>query len=906
MQQKLEQLLSKQLCAYQTIRCKLGTKIPATKNGFKDAQQNDVLNLVGAGYNVGLACEASNLIAIDCDYDVARGYDGESTLRGLESKLGKLPQTLTQTTPRGGKHYIFSAKGIVNPIGKLSKDIDIKYRGYLMIWPSTVNGVQYQFTDGIEGGCFQIAELPQKWLDKINQPRYTGNSGQTQIYDNIEVEEMFNGCAFLQHCRDDATTLSEPEWFTMITVLAPITGSDDLIHQLSSPYSKYTCKETQQKIDQARRFGKSRNCAYISRNFGCCENCKYNNVKENNPINLGTQKSNNKSVKEFLFKNSSKLANCTFLNSVEIEYSDDDFVTPKKKTFLIEAKNKIYQIELRKGKKIQVKQIADFVVKTIENCKEIKNLLCKKEVVTSYYEATLVNSDNIEVTIKFNGDAKCDQKKFESALNQATNGFNINMNKTNFKEFISKFFNIKNAKKICCYSNPGLLTNRRFLYQNALIDNEKVYNADSNGYIKLEDNTYIKLSDDVQIAPILTTTTRSAKQVTKELIDNIKECWADNAIYPLVSLGYMAMSIYFPKFKSKGVPTLILFGETSTGKSTIAKVGSAIYGLPPSSLHSGGSTIRSWEYYLSHYNGMCVCIDDVKGTTLTHPNFTEIIKSLYQAQERSRMKNYGQTTDIISICSPLICSTNEKLPNLKEVRNRLNIVEMFGNIFNSDKFKYHESNSDKLKELSIILPELLKVEAKDVEGIYNNMLEFLEKNCKTSQRRVVTNLAYAFTGLQLLFKIAEIEINSMQTEILVFAQKQLQEYDKIEDVVDKVLAEIPILFNLGKLQKDVYFRIETEHNENVVYFHSKTLIAKLNECNYHDKSKYIDLSMFNAYFKTHKRFRKEKTYRFRTNETGNFSRSCKAIGFNIDGLDDYSVLYGIKDYEPGVSINIPF
>lgn len=630
-------------------------------------------------------------------------------------------------------------------------------------------------------------------------------------------------------------------------------------------------------------------------------------IKINNPIAIGIEKANNKSLEEFFKKNSKSLAHCTFLNSVELEVSDNT-ILPNEKTFLIDYNSKIYQIECLKKKntKILIKMVANFVIKGIEDITEINNLLFKKPSSISYYNATLINSDGLEITIKLDGDAKCDLKKFESTINQATNGFNINMNKNTFKEFVSKYLNIKKAKKIRCYSNPGLLTNKQFLYKNAVFANGTIYNADSEGYIKLEDNTYIKLSDDVQIVPILTTTTRSAKQVTKELIDNIKECWADNAIYPLESLGHMAMSIYYPLFKSKGVPTLILFGETSTGKSTIAKVGSAIYGLPPSSLHSGGSTIRSWEYYLSHYNGMCICIDDVKGTTLTNSNFTEIIKSLYQAQERSRMKNYGQTADIISICSPLICSTNEKLPNLKEVRNRLNIVEMFGNIFNPDKFKYHENNIDMLKELSIILPELLRFEVKSVEEIYDNAVEFLEKNCKTSQRRVVANLAYAYTGLQLLFKIAEIEIDSIQDKLLEFARKQFQEYDEIEDAVDKVLAEIPVQFNLGKLQKDVHFRIETEHNENVVYFHSKTLIAKLNECNYHDKSKYIDISMFNAYSKTHKRFRKEKTYRFRTNETGNFSRSCKAIGFNIDGLDDYSVLYGIKDYEPGVSINIPF
>ena len=112
MQQKLEQLLSEQLYTYQPIPCKLGKKMPATPNGFKDAKQYYVLDLAKDGYNVGLACETSNLIAIDCDYDPLRGYDGEATLRMFEAKYGKLPHTLTQTTSRGESTISSVAMGL--------------------------------------------------------------------------------------------------------------------------------------------------------------------------------------------------------------------------------------------------------------------------------------------------------------------------------------------------------------------------------------------------------------------------------------------------------------------------------------------------------------------------------------------------------------------------------------------------------------------------------------------------------------------------------------------------------------------------------------------------------------------------------------------------------------------------
>ena len=211
---------------YATFPCKQNTKIPATTRGFKDAQFNqDVLEFERLGYNVGLALEPSNLIAIDCDVDRSKGYNGLETLAKLEEKLGKLPTTLTQETPRGGKHFIFSSSGIINPIGKIGKDID---------------------------------PLEHK------------------IYKNIDIERLFNNCAFLRYCRDNAEVLPEPEWFSMVGILAQIEDSDALIHTLSEPYPKYSYPETQNKIDNARKFGHPQSCHYISASYPeICGNCNY-------------------------------------------------------------------------------------------------------------------------------------------------------------------------------------------------------------------------------------------------------------------------------------------------------------------------------------------------------------------------------------------------------------------------------------------------------------------------------------------------------------------------------------------------------------------------------------------------------------------------------------------------------
>ncbi len=56
-------------------------------------------------------------------------------------------------------------------------------------------------------------------------------------------------CLFIQHCKKNAKTLSEPDWYAMISNLALFEGGEDAIHKLSKPYPKYDQKVTQAKID---------------------------------------------------------------------------------------------------------------------------------------------------------------------------------------------------------------------------------------------------------------------------------------------------------------------------------------------------------------------------------------------------------------------------------------------------------------------------------------------------------------------------------------------------------------------------------------------------------------------------------------------------------------------------------
>ncbi len=62
---------------------------------------------------------------------------------------------------------------------------------------------------------------------------------------------ILGGCAWMRHCRDDAATLPEPEWYRMLTVLARCQDAERWAHELSQGYSKYSKRETQRKLKQA-------------------------------------------------------------------------------------------------------------------------------------------------------------------------------------------------------------------------------------------------------------------------------------------------------------------------------------------------------------------------------------------------------------------------------------------------------------------------------------------------------------------------------------------------------------------------------------------------------------------------------------------------------------------------------
>ena len=612
-----------------------------------------------------------------------------------------------------------------------------------------------------------------------------------------------------------------------------------------------------------------------------------------NPLEQGK-----KTIFDFYEDYKKLLDTLSFISTASINFNAEDYKLPNQNKFMHQSWNKTFLISKKKSK-LSITLLANFIVIDVKECTYIFNDKSGKKPL-KYYIITLKNyNGKIEKNIEITGNSKTDFKQFQASINSQFNDFVINMNEAEFKAFVAEYISPKVASKVIIYKNAGVTPDGNLLYENALATTEGIIWADEDGYIKIGENLYIKLAEAEHYQPKLAKSLKNGKQIANALITNIIECWSDNFIVPLIVLGDMSMSISFEEFvKRYGCPTLILYGGTGTGKSTLVTVGLAIFGLHREALTASGATAISLEFFSSNYNGLNVCIDDVKAETLNSSKFTALIKGAYKGIPRTKMSSYGKDVKYMHICSPLACSTNEALPDLQEVVNRLNIVEIFGKIFKADKFKYHEVDKDggnNLKELSLILPEFLKFSKDDVLKLYEQTFEMLENNVQDTQKRIINNIAYAYTGTLLLLKIAGISIDGLQDKVIEYTQQQIAKYESIKTPVEKVLDSIIILTKLGIIQAGTHFKITDEEfgdtTETHIKFHKDLILSAINKYYSYDKSKQIDEKKFLAYAKNHKRF----SVRYDSDR----SKVVSSICFNISGLDDFAGISpcGVMTYQ---------
>lgn len=114
---------------------------------------------------------------------------------------------------------------------------------------------------------------------------------ETGPYSGSKVEQILQKCQWFRHCQTDSASLSEPEWFFMLTIAAFCEKPLSWAYELSKDYDGFDQKETRDKVVRIRRtWTRPVTCDYISQNLGgdYCEECPH---IVRSPFELGIDKS---------------------------------------------------------------------------------------------------------------------------------------------------------------------------------------------------------------------------------------------------------------------------------------------------------------------------------------------------------------------------------------------------------------------------------------------------------------------------------------------------------------------------------------------------------------------------------------------------------------------------------------
>ena len=105
------------------------------------------------------------------------------------------------------------------------------------------------------------------------------NAHQTEHLDRIEAQ-----CAFMRHCREDAATLPQPEWYAWLSILARCREAEQHAQEVGSAHPGYSREETADTLQRALTSSGPRTCANIRTLSSACTGCPHTITS---PVQLG-------------------------------------------------------------------------------------------------------------------------------------------------------------------------------------------------------------------------------------------------------------------------------------------------------------------------------------------------------------------------------------------------------------------------------------------------------------------------------------------------------------------------------------------------------------------------------------------------------------------------------------------
>lgn len=276
------------------------TKVCATKHGYKSAIKNaPIVEWLNRGSNLAISLRYSYLACIDVD--MHGDIDGLKSFKELTAKLGYIQAYTELTATNGGLHIFVNRDGINEDVKNcdLAAGVELKVNGYIVCAPSIFKGNSYKIVGGINSdGTYQFPKLNDDWLNFINSTvKKAEKSTIAKQYSTkkiipsevpLKYVQMVENCRLLKYMYENPDEISEPVWFSVISMLTRNANTDEFIHWISQGHSNYSPKETNYKIERNRNTDKHRGCYYMANNhYEYCKGCpkaeqikrRYNNGK---------------------------------------------------------------------------------------------------------------------------------------------------------------------------------------------------------------------------------------------------------------------------------------------------------------------------------------------------------------------------------------------------------------------------------------------------------------------------------------------------------------------------------------------------------------------------------------------------------------------------------------------------
>ena len=116
----------------------------------------------------------------------------------------------------------------------------------------------------------KVAGVPQ-----VQKEDYLSSESLSK-FPKPDSQYVLKECGFLQYCNTNQESLSEEDWYKMLSITSRLENGYELSHNMSQYHPQYTEAECSLKIEQAKKSSGPRTCENIKETFGGCSKCEHN------------------------------------------------------------------------------------------------------------------------------------------------------------------------------------------------------------------------------------------------------------------------------------------------------------------------------------------------------------------------------------------------------------------------------------------------------------------------------------------------------------------------------------------------------------------------------------------------------------------------------------------------------